>query len=249
MLIRKIYKLRKSILRRFLFLTKKEKFFYKLNNIFLFLDLKDSIDREIYFNGYYEDEQVSYLKDSIFKFNINYFIDIGSNIGVYALSISEQFPDLNVIAFEPHKDAFNRMEMAIKKNNFSERITAYPYALANEEGEAKLFTLNRFDTSQSGGARISDKGQFTVRQKKGDHLIKLKNQKLAIKIDVEEFELQVLNGITELISDNKVFLQIEIFNRNYPIISSFLENRNFKLLKEGNYTHDKRLKDYFYINF
>ena len=59
----------------------------------------------------------------------------------------------------------------------------------------------------------------------------------------------MLNGITELISDNKVFLQIEIFNRNYPIISSFLENRNFKLLKEGNYTHDKRLRDYFYVNF
>tara|TARA_Y100000816_G_scaffold256423_1_gene209905 strand:- start:214 stop:963 length:750 start_codon:yes stop_codon:yes gene_type:complete len=249
MFIKKIYKLRKSFLRRFLFLIKKEKFFYKMNDFFLFLDLKDSIDREIYFNGYYEEEQVSYLKEAILKFNLNSFIDIGANIGVYALSISKQFPDLNVIAFEPHKDAFKRMEMAIQKNNFSKRITAYPYALANEDGEGKLFTLNRFDTSQSGGARISDEGQFTVKQKKGDDLIKLKDQKLAIKIDVEEFELQVLNGITELISQNKVFLQIEIFNRNYPIVASFLESRNFKLLKEGNYTHDKRLRDYFYINF
>ena len=46
---KKIQKLRKSFLRRFLFLIKREKLLFKLNDIELNLDIRDSIDREIFF--------------------------------------------------------------------------------------------------------------------------------------------------------------------------------------------------------
>ena len=58
---KKIQKLRKSFLRRFLFLIKKEKLLFKLNDIQLNLDIRDSIDREIYFTNRYEEEQIQYL--------------------------------------------------------------------------------------------------------------------------------------------------------------------------------------------
>ena len=54
---KKIQKLRKSFLRRFLFLIKKEKLSFKLNDIQLNLDIRDSIDREIFFTGYYEENK------------------------------------------------------------------------------------------------------------------------------------------------------------------------------------------------
>ena len=55
---KKIQKLRKSFLRRFLFLIKREKLSFKLNDIQLNLDIRDSIDREIFFTGYYEEKQI-----------------------------------------------------------------------------------------------------------------------------------------------------------------------------------------------
>ncbi|GIR04626.1 MAG: hypothetical protein CM15mP16_00030 [Candidatus Pelagibacterales bacterium] len=64
---KKIQKLRKSFLRRFLFLIKKEKLSFKLNDIQLNLDIRDSIDREIFFTGYYEEKQIQYLIENIKK--------------------------------------------------------------------------------------------------------------------------------------------------------------------------------------
>ena len=60
-------KLRKSFLRRYLFYTKKEKFVFRLNDILLNLDIRDSIDREIYFTNRYEEEQIKLLLDNIKK--------------------------------------------------------------------------------------------------------------------------------------------------------------------------------------
>ena len=75
---KKIQKLRKSFFRRFLFLIKKEKLSFKLNDIQLNLDIRDSIDREIFFTGYYEEKQIQYLVENIKKYNIKRFIDVGA---------------------------------------------------------------------------------------------------------------------------------------------------------------------------
>ena len=76
------------------------------------------------------------------------------------------------------------------------------------------------------------------RIKKGDDLIKLKNKKIAIKIDVERHEINVLKGIEELIKKNKIFLQIELFDKRKKNITDYLHSKKFVFLK-------KIKKDYF----
>ena len=246
---KRIKKLRKSILRRYLFLIKKEKFLFKLNDIHLELDIRDSIDREIFFTGYYEEKQIQYLIQNIKKYHINRFIDVGANIGVYALTIANSIPNIKVDAFEPHKGAFERMEINIKQNNFSSIIKSHNLALSNENKEGFLFSNSRFGEYQSGGAKVSSEGEMSIKQVCGDDVIKDKNNTIAIKIDVEGFELSVLQGITNLIKNNRIFLQIEIFDWEFSKTSSFLKEHNFKLLERGTYTHQETVKDYFYINF
>ena len=80
------------------------------------------------------------------------------------------------------------------------------------------------------------------RIKKGDDLIKLKNKKIAIKIDVERHEINVLKGIEELIKKNKIFLQIELFDKRKKNITDYLHSKKFVFLK-------KIKKDYFFKNF
>ena len=242
-------KLRKSFLRRYLFYTKKEKFVFKLNDILLNLDIRDSIDREIYFTNRYEEEQIKLLLDNIKKYKITRFVDVGANIGIYALTIAKNFPNIKIDAFEPHKGAFERMKANIHQNGFSQIIQTHNLALSNENKEGYLLAGTRFGTYQSGGASVSSEGEMKISQVCGDDLIKYTDDIIAIKIDVEGFELSVLQGIENLIKNNKVFLQIEIFDEELSETSKFLEAYNFKLIEKGTFTHQDTVKDYFYINF
>ena len=246
---KQIQKLRKSFLRRFLFLINKEKFLFKLNDIKLNLDIRDSIDREIYFTNRYEEEQIKLLIDSIKKFKITHFIDVGANIGIYALNIAKNFPNIKIDAFEPHKGAFERMKANIHQNGFSQIIQSHNLALSSENKNGYLQASKRFGTYQSGGASISPEGEMKISQVRGDDLIKDVDSFIAIKIDVEGFELSVLQGIENLIKNNKIFLQIEIFDEKLSETSKFLEDFNFKLIQKGTFTHQDTVKDYFYINF
>ena len=88
-----------------------------------------------------------------------------------------------------------------------------------------------------------------ISQVRGDDLIKYTDDIIAIKIDVEGFELSVLQGIENLINNNKVFLQIEIFDQELGETTKFLDAHNFKLIEKGTFTHQGTVKDYFYINF
>ena len=242
-------KLRKSFLRRYLFYTKKEKFVFRLNDILLNLDIRDSIDREIYFTNRYEEEQIKLLLDNIKKYKITRFVDVGANIGIYALTIAKNIPNIKIDAFEPHKGAFERMEANIHQNGFSQIIQSHNLALSNENKEGYLLAGTRFGTYQSGGASVSSEGEMKISQVCGDDLIKYTDDIIAIKIDVEGFELSVLQGIENLINNNKVFLQIEIFDEELSETSKFLEAYNFKLIEKGTFTHQDTVKDYFYINF
>lgn len=239
-------RLSNSLLRRVLFKIKKDKFYYNFKDVKFFLNIRDSIDRELFMNGYYEEKQLNILSKNIKKYSINSFIDIGSNIGIYSILMAKNHSCLTIHAFEPHKDAFKRLTENVNLNNFSNRIYLYDYALSNKNGESFLEAKNRFGFSQSGGAKISDNGNIKIKYKIGDSLINIKNEHIAIKIDTEGHELFVLHGIKNLLANNKVFLQIEIFPKNTTAVIQFLNNLGFKLITKSQFTHQKNILDYFF---
>lgn len=235
-----------SFLRRILFTINKDKFIYTYKKSKFILNIRDSIDREFFMNGYYENEQIKILSNKIREYSINFFIDIGSNIGIYSILMANQFSNLEIHAFEPHKDAFSRLRNNINLNKLSNKVNIYQYALSNKAGTSFLETKNRFKISQSGGAKISSKGDTKIRNEVGDSLLKIKNENIAIKIDTEGHELFVLHGIINLLSNNKIFLQIEIFPENVHNVTNFLNSLGFKLVTKNQFTHQKNILDYFF---
>ena len=177
------------------------------------------------------------------------YLDVGANIRIYALIVAKNLPNIKIDAFEPHIGAFERMEANIRQNGFSKIIQSHNLALSNENKKGYLLASTRFGTYQSGGASISPEGEMKISQVRGDDLIKDVDSIIAIKIDVEGFELSVLQGTENLIKNNKIFLQIEIFDEKLSETSKFLEDFNFKLIEKGTFTHQDTVKDYFYINF
>ena len=82
--------------------------------------------------------------------------------------------------------------------------------------------------------------------KKGDDVLKIKNKKVILKIDTEGHEDFVLKGLKKFLKNNKIFLQIEIYDNHFKKVNKFL--KKFKFYKIHSLSSDGKI-DYFYRNY
>ena len=195
------------------------------------LDLTQAIDREIYLSGFYEKDQLDYLNKICSKKKLDYFFDIGSNIGYYSL----YFKNIkNIYSFEPNKKNFLSLKENIKLNNLD--IKAHNFGLSNSNSKTEIWYT---DEKKMGGSAIFQKDDPELKKynskniylekisvKKLDDIIKINNSKILAKIDVERHEKKVLEGMKNTINNNDIILQIEIGESQ--------ENEMFRYLKELN---------------
>ena len=229
-----------SLLRRLFILLGKEIFDIKFKNLILETNIRDPHDREIFFTQKYEEDQLLELFSIIKNNNINIFIDVGANSGIYSLLLSNAFDCLIVNAFEPIKSTYNKFLRNIEKNNLSSKIKTYNLGLSNNTGILKMDTNVKFGYHQSAGYFVSDTGDKKAIFNKADNILNYKNKNILIKIDTEGHEKFVLDGMLNLIQNNNIFLQVEIWNKNSKKIEEFLNNNNFIFQK-------KIQKDYYFI--
>ena len=238
-----------SLLKFYIKIFKKNKQIIKFENISLTLNLFNPIDREIFLKGKYENEQLKYLMKNIRTNEIKYFFDIGAHMGFYSMIVSKE--KLKVYSFEPIKNNFDQLDENKKLNNF-ENLTIYNFALSNSEKDIEMWVPNK---DKTGGYSVYDNSDEELKKydqqkinllksktKIGDNLFKLKKEKIAIKIDVERHELQVLMGLKQLLTNNNIFLQVELFKGREDKIFYYLKNINFEHINTIE-------KDYYFKNF
>ena len=219
------------------------------NNLIFSLNPKNPIDREIYLKDKYEDDQITFLKKKIDENRIKIFIDIGAHMGFYSINLSKK--KLDIYAFEPIVENFNQLEKNISINKIY-NIKAYNCALSNIKRSATMWVP---DKDRTGGFAIYNKNdealtkysmkninKRVIQSDIGDDLLDIKNSVVAIKIDVERHEEEVLYGINNLLENNKIVIQIEIFDERKKQIFDLLKNKNYYLIHSIE-------KDYYFTNF
>ena len=92
-----------SIAKRILKLFGKNIFIYEFNNLKLIINLNEPMDQLIFFHNQYEKLQIDFLIQKIAEIKPHFFLDIGSNSGIYSLTVGDQFSKIKVLAFEPIK--------------------------------------------------------------------------------------------------------------------------------------------------
>lgn len=196
------------------------------------LDVRNYIDGRIIAFGGYETETLEAFFSQAQKMKATVFLDIGANIGIYTLKMAQNPAIKTFLAFEPDPRNRNQLGANIFLNQLDDKITVSPLALSSKSGTA-TFHMQRnekdFSTGKS-GFHCEDEGSMPIEitTARLDDFCPIKKQVVAMKIDVEGHELEALKGMKTFFKNNKIFLQIEVFDTQKKSVFPFLEEAGFK---------------------
>jgi FkbM family methyltransferase len=139
------------------------------------------------------------------------FLDVGANIGVYALPAVSELGFARSVAYEPDPASFALLEMNIERNDLGDRVAAFNAALSDHAGELTL----RLGNQNAGDNRIvgqADAGAaprsntvtvpaFTFDEEVAAGRIPLDDLGL-VWLDVQGHEREVLLGGRTLLESN-----------------------------------------------
>jgi FkbM family methyltransferase len=152
------------------------------------------------------------------------FVDVGANYGFYSVLGAQWNQDLRVVAFEPVKEIFGGLLRNVEANSVAGRVRCENLALSGRSGRAALF-LPKSETMdlESTGTLASESWQC----RKGSPQIEIeairfdeyeaghRMQVDLVKIDVEDFEADVLEGMRSVILRDRPFIVCEVLPRKH----------------------------------
>jgi len=196
-------------------------------------------DEDTHFTG--EDYQIPHRLNSmrhVKEFKVA--VDVGAHIGTWAVDLVRYFED--VWCFEPieeHRKCLIQNLSIFKKQNY----TILPYALGNEND--KEVSLDYVAEGNSGTASITPNGKYTATIKTFDSFNIPRIDYL--KVDIEGFELQFLEGARETIKRTKPVMNIEIKDTCERFNVSPEQIKHFITKELGMFCVGQTVKDYIYL--
>ena len=171
-------------------------------------------------------------------------IDVGASIGIFTKAANYLYPEAKIYSFEPLNSSFSKMKSLIGNNK---NIKMYNFALGEKNGRI-LINKSKYEYSSS----IFDMSDihknafpYTAESTKQEIDVKILDEvfyneslerPILIKLDVQGYELNVLEGATNFLkkcdyiiielSFKELYIGQPLFNDIY----SFLINNNFILI-------------------
>lgn len=174
------------------------------------------------------------------------FMDVGANAGEYSELLLASFANASVHAFEPHPQTFVTLSQ-----NVGGRVQCHPLALGAQKGAFHLYDRGgddggiRASLAKEALERVQSKPltAYSVTVSTIDDFVKQHSISLIdfIKIDTEGFEMDVLKGARDTLSQGRIgAIQFE-FNDVHFARSQFLADfqavlpghRLYRILRDG----------------
>lgn len=175
---------------------------------------KSSADRLFFMFGGLQKYMLSFLRfyaKSLGRKDL-VFVDVGAHVGNHSLFMSKYVK--HVHAFEPNPIVRDKLDTNIYMNNI-ENITVHPIGLG-AANEVMPFYYNDGDHISSGSFKFDhDKDNsltIDLKVRQGDEIFSEKKIERVdvIKIDVEGFERQVIDGLKQTIEKHRPLIIVEI---------------------------------------
>jgi len=189
-------------------------------------------------NGDYEPEETELLL--AFAERGSVFIDVGANVGWYALNMARQWggQGLKIYAFEPITSNYTQLRRNIEINDLADVIKVFPVALGEADGGARFF----IPEDMPGGASIVELHPSMASRQEVCPVATL-DAVLAdegvgrvdiLKCDVEGAEFNVLKGAKGVLARDRPVLLLELL-RKYSKAFGYHPNDVFRYLAAMGY--------------
>jgi len=200
----------------------------------IFLDKKDNLNLSI--NPIYGKSDTEFIKKIIKKNDVVF--DIGANIGYFTLIFAKLVGDSGkVFSFEPESENFKILKKNVETNGYN-NVILEKKIVSNTNGVSTLYV-----SEKAGNHRIYKSDNFIesveITSISMDSYAKNNTLKKIdfIKIDVEGAELNVLQGIQNILDSNEHIIlftefspnQIESCGLEPNDMINFLTNNKFKI--------------------
>jgi len=165
---------------------------------YLLPNLEESISKEIFVNGIYEDKTSGLIVNRLPKGGV--FLDLGANIGAISVPVCKQRQDARIVCVEASPYVFDYLAQNLARNECS-KVTAVNKALFYEDDMELDFYAPESRFGQGSFSPNFTSDATKVKTIKLDSLLgELKLPKVdLIKIDVEGYEYHVFKGATDLL--------------------------------------------------
>lgn len=151
------------------------------------------------YTGLADFEEMSFLLH--FLRSDDLFVDIGANVGAYSLLASGVCKS-KTIAIEPIPETFEKLMANVQLNDLTNLVECLNIGLGSSETELDFVnTPNSVMNRVSVSNEDSTNSRILVKVMPLDLLVSLKKPSL-LKIDVEGFEMEVIKGAGQCISDD-----------------------------------------------
>lgn len=217
------------------------------DNTKILVDLRSNTEFRTFFSGEYDAELVEILVQLLNP--DDYFLDIGSNVGFYSVSMGEKIRSKKgngkVISFEPFAGNFNRLIDNIDLNNLEDYCVGHKIGLSNESLDALIVLREDFiNGSGTGNASIEISENIDSKFEKAP--IKLErlddfwnkhycdaSRISLIKMDIEGHEDLCLAGGSKIIEKHRPTVLMEVNKPYYAARGVKLDEIFWPLIPEG----------------
>lgn len=143
-------------------------------------------------------------------------LDVGANIGWYAVRFAKRMPNATVHAFEPMPVSHSYLQRNIALNSVGGRVRCYNYGLSETSGSVEFFVAPQSGTNASlrNVAAVDNAGVIVGLTLTMDQWCT--NQQIApdfIKCDVEGAELLVFRGGREVVARSRPVVFAELLRK------------------------------------
>jgi FkbM family methyltransferase len=172
--------------------------------------IEDAIGRWIFKRGSYEADLTAYIMRHIPFREGSVFLDVGANIGWYALTVARSAKArISILAFEPDPLSFRLLSENIRLNG-CDAVRAVQQAVSDAEATQPLYLYANKNRGRHSLLPINDQGTVQVRTTSLDAFLDREGidpgRVAFVKIDVEGYEYHVLNGARRLLDTVPVML-------------------------------------------
>ena len=164
------------------------------------------------------------------------FIDVGSSLGLYPICVGDlvRSAAATILSVEPIGFNMDKQRRNVTLNGYESIVQYHQVALGAADASIRITTD---PLKQDNNAYFAEDGDVEVRVVTLDGLVENANLGYVgfIKMDVEGFEPQVVEGARKTISRDRPIVFAE-FNRERMVINGFTMDRSWQFFKDQGYT-------------